>query len=59
MQTNEIVNELIDLFTGKVMTKQQNDVLYRTVRLIHDLEDQANMYKSMLHNQSNIEGSNH
>lgn len=59
MQTNEIVNELIDLFTGKVMTKQQNDVLYRTVRLIHDLEDQAKMYKSMLHNQSNIEGSNH
>ena len=59
MQTNETINELIDLFTGQVMTKQQNDVLYRTVRLIHDLEDQANMYKSMLHNQSNLEGSNH
>lgn len=59
MNTNDTVNELIDLFTGKVMTKHENEVLYRAVRLIHDLEDQAKMYKSMLHNQSNLEGSNH
>lgn len=51
MQTNDIVNELIDLFTGKVMSKHENEVLYRAVRLIHDLEDQANMYKSFLLNQ--------
>lgn len=59
MNTNETVNELIDLFTGKVMTKQENEVLYRAVKLIHDLEDQAKMYKSMLVNQSNLEGKNH
>ena len=59
MKVDDTVNELIDLFTGQVMTKHQNEVLYRAVRLIHDLEDQAKMYKSMLHNQSNIKGSNH
>lgn len=59
MNTNNTVNELIDLFTGKVMTRHENEVLYRAVRLIHDLDDQAKMYKSMLHNQSNLEGSNH
>lgn len=58
-ETNIIVNELIDLFTGKVMTKNENEILYRTVKLIHDLDDQAKMYKSMLHNQSNVEGKNH
>ena len=59
METNKIVNELIDLFTGKVMTQHENEVLYRTFKLIHDLEDQAQMYKSMLHNQSSKEGNNH
>jgi hypothetical protein len=59
MKVDDTVNELIDLFTGQVMTKHQNEVLYRTVRLIHDLDDQAKMYKSMLHNQSNSEGKNH
>lgn len=58
-ETNKIVNELVDIFAGKVMTKHENEVLYRTFKLIHDLEDQAQMYKSMLHNQSNVEGSNH
>jgi len=59
VNTNNAVNELIDLFTGKVMTQHENEVLYRTVKLIHDLEDQAKMYKSMLYNQSNLEGKNH
>lgn len=59
MKVDDTVNELIDLFTGQVMTKHQNEVLYRAVRLIHDLDDQAKMYKSMLHNQSNAEGKNH
>ena len=58
-ETNKIVNELVDIFAGKVMTQHENEVLYRTVKLIHDLEDQAKMYKSMLHNQSNKEGDNH
>ena len=59
IETNKIVNELVDIFAGKVMTQHENEVLYRTFKLIHDLEDQAQMYKSMLHNQSNIEGKNH
>jgi len=58
-ETNKIVNELVDIFAGKVMTQHENEVLYRTFKLIHDLEDQAQMYKSMLHNQSNVEGKNH
>jgi hypothetical protein len=59
MNVNNTVNELIDLFTGKVMSKHENEVLYRAVKLIHDLEDQSKMYKSMLYNQSNVEGNNH
>ena len=59
METNEVVNELIDLFTGKVMSKHENEVLCRAVKLIHDLEDQSKMYKSMLYNQSTLEGKNH
>lgn len=58
-ETNKIVNELVDIFSGKVMSKHENEVLYRTVKLIHDLEDQAKMYKSMLYNQSSTEGKNH
>jgi hypothetical protein len=58
METNKIVNELIDLFTGKVMTQNENEVLYRAIKLIHDLEDQAKLYKSLLPNKT-IDGGNH
>jgi hypothetical protein len=58
-ETNKIVNELVDIFAGKVMTQHENEVLYRTFKLIHDLEDQAQMYKSMIYNRSNVEGKNH
>lgn len=51
-ETNKIVNELIDLYTGKVMTKEENEILYRAVKLIRDLEDQAKLYKSLLSNQT-------
>lgn len=53
IETNKIVNELIDLYTGKIMTKEENEILYRTVKLIRDLEDQAKLYKSLLSNQTN------
>jgi hypothetical protein len=55
-ETNKVVNELIDLYTGKIMTQHENEVLFRIVRLIRDLEDQSKMYKSLLANQ-NSEGS--
>ena len=55
-ETNKIVNELIDLYTGKIMTREENEILYRAVKLIRDLEDQAKLYKSLLSNQTN-EGS--
>jgi hypothetical protein len=58
METNKIVNELIDLFTGKVMTQNENEVLYRAIKLIHDLEDQAKLYKSLLPNKI-MDGGNH
>jgi hypothetical protein len=58
METNKIVNELIDLFTGKVMTQNENEVLYRAIKLIHDLEDQAKLYKSLLPNKT-MDGGNH
>ena len=51
-ETNKIINELIDLYTGKIMTQHENEVLFRVVRLIRDLEDQAKLYKSMLGNQT-------
>jgi hypothetical protein len=51
-ETNKIVNELIDLYTGKIMTKNENEVLFRVVRLIRDLEDQAKLYKSLVANQT-------
>ena len=54
MQTNDVVNELIDLYTGKIMTPHENEVLFRVVRLVRDLEDQSKMYKSLLPtNESN------
>lgn len=52
-ETNRITNELIDLYSGKIMTKHENEVLYRVVKLIRDLEDQSKMYKSLLANQNN------
>lgn len=51
-ETNKVVNELIDFYTGKVVTPHENEVLFRVVRLIRDLEDQAKMYKSLLANQT-------
>jgi hypothetical protein len=47
-ETNKIVNELVDLYTGKVVTQYENEVLFRVVKLIRDLEDQSKMYKSLL-----------
>jgi hypothetical protein len=58
IETNKIINELIDLYTGKIMTKEENEILYRTVKLIRDLEDQAKLYKSLLSNQT-MDGGNH
>jgi len=52
IETNKIVNELVDLYTGKVVTPHENEVLFRVVRLIRDLEDQSKMYKSLLTNQT-------
>ena len=57
-ETNKIVNELIDLYTGKIMTKEENEILYRAVKLIRDLEDQSKLYKSLLSNQT-MDGGNH
>ena len=57
-ETNKIVNELVDLYTGKVVTQHENEVLFRVVKLIRDLEDQAKLYKSLLSNQTG-EGKNH
>ena len=57
-ETNKIVNELIDLYTGKIMTKEENEILYRAVKLIRDLEDQSKLYKSLLPNQT-TDGGNH
>ena len=51
-ETNRITNELIDLYSGKIMTKHENEVLYRVVKLIRDLEDQSKMYKSLLANEN-------
>jgi hypothetical protein len=58
IETNKIINELIDLYTGKIMTKEENEILYRTVKLIRDLEDQAKLYKSLLSNNT-MDGGNH
>jgi hypothetical protein len=58
IETNKIVNELVDLYTGKVVTQHENEVLFRVVKLIRDLEDQAKLYKSLLSNQTG-EGKNH
>ena len=58
IETNKIVNELVDLYTGKVVTPHENEVLFRVVKLIRDLEDQAKLYKSLLSNQTG-EGKNH
>ena len=55
-ETNKIVNELVELYTGKVVTQHENEVLFRVVKLIRDLEDQSKMYKSLLSSQTN-EGS--
>jgi hypothetical protein len=57
-ETNKIVNELIDLYTGKIMTREENEILYRAVKLIRDLEDQAKLYKSLLSNQT-MDSGNH
>ena len=56
MKANEIVNELIDLYTGKIMTKHENEVLFRVVRLVRDLEDQAKLYKSLVAHQTSEGG---
>ena len=55
-ETNKIINELIDLYTGKIMSQHENEVLFRVVRLVRDLEDQSKLFKSMLVNQTS-EGS--
>ena len=52
MQTNDVVNELIDLYTGKIVSAHENEVLFKVVRLIADLEDQAKLYKSLVAHQT-------
>ena len=52
MQTNDVVNELIDLYTGKIVSAHENEVLFRVVSHMRDLEDQAKLYKSLVAHQT-------
>lgn len=40
MNSNKVVNDLINLFTTRVITGKDGEVLYQTIKLINHLQDQ-------------------
>lgn len=57
MNPNQVVNELIDLFTARVITGKDGELLYKTINLIHSLHDENVILKARLDSHSCLQGN--
>lgn len=57
MNPNQVVNELIELFTARVITGADGEILYKTIKLIHFLHDENIILKGRIDSHSCLQGN--
>lgn len=57
MNANKVVNDLINLFTTRVITGKDGEVLYQTIKLINQLQDENIILKGRIDGHSCLPGN--
>lgn len=57
MNPNIVIDNLINLFTNRVITGKDGDVLYQTIKLINQLQDENIVLKGRIDGHSCLPGS--
>ena len=57
MNTNIVIDNLINLFTTRVITGKDGDVLYQTIKLINQLQDENIVLKGRIDGHSCLPGN--
>lgn len=57
MNQNQVINDLINLFTTRVITGKDGEVLYNTIQLINKLQDENVVLKGRIDGHSCLPGN--
>jgi hypothetical protein len=57
MNPNIVIDNLINLFTTRVITGKDGDVLYQTIKLINQLQDENIVLKGRIDGHSCLPGN--
>ena len=57
MNPNLVIDNLINLFTTRVITGKDGDVLYQTIKLINQLQDENIVLKGRIDGHSCLPGN--
>jgi len=57
MNANIVIDNLINLFTTRVITGKDGDVLYQTIKLINQLQDENVVLKGRIDGHSCLPGN--
>jgi hypothetical protein len=57
MNPNIVIDNLINLFTTRVITGKDGDVLYQTIKLINQLQDENVVLKGRIDGHSCLPGN--
>ncbi len=57
MNANQVINDLINLFTTRIITGKDGEVLYQTIKLINQLQDENVVLKGRIDGHSCLPGN--
>ena len=57
MNANQVINDLINLFTTRIITGKDGEVLYQTIKLINQLQDENVVLKDRIDGHSCLPGN--
>jgi hypothetical protein len=57
MNHNQVINDLINLFTTRIITGKDGEVLYQTIKLINQLQDENVVLKGRIDGHSCLQGN--
>jgi hypothetical protein len=57
MNANQVINDLINLFTTRIITGKDGEVLYQTIKLINQLQDGNVVLKGRIDGHSCLPGN--
>ena len=57
MNPNLIINNLINLFTDRVITGKDGEILYQTIKLINELQDKNIVLQGKIDGHSCLPGN--